>query len=147
VRPFWWPPSLILRQVTSALYVGALSGWRHLPGWMLRYGFKCLPGAAGSLGMGCIGFPAHPVWEMTTACNLRCVHCHTWGGKPAADELSTEEAKRLLDQLAGVSALRMVAFTGGEPLMRGDLFLSCWPQLRCDAGDGAYRLRRRPLSR
>jgi radical SAM protein with 4Fe4S-binding SPASM domain len=122
VRPFWWPPGLILRQAGSALYVGALARWRHLPGWIVNYGFKCLPGAAGSRGMGCIGFPAHPVWEMTTACNLRCIHCHTSGGKPADDELTTAEAKRLLDQLAGVSEFRMMAFTGGEPLVRRDLF-------------------------
>ena len=122
VRPYWWPPSLILRQAGSALYVGALARWRHLPGWIVNYGFKCLPGAAGSRGMGCIGFPAHPVWEMTTACNLRCIHCHASGGKPAPDELTTEEAKRLLDQLAEVSEFRMMAFTGGEPLVRDDLF-------------------------
>jgi radical SAM protein with 4Fe4S-binding SPASM domain len=59
---------------------------------------------------------------MTTACNLRCIHCHASGGKPAADELTTDEAKRLLDQLAGVSEFRMMAFTGGEPLVRDDLF-------------------------
>jgi radical SAM protein with 4Fe4S-binding SPASM domain len=122
VRPFWWPPSLMLRQAVSALYVGALSRWRQLPFWLLKYGFQCLPGAAGAQGMGCIGFPAHPVWEMTTACNLRCIHCHASGGKPAADELTTDEAKRFLDQLAEVSEFRMMAFTGGEPLVRGDLF-------------------------
>jgi radical SAM protein with 4Fe4S-binding SPASM domain len=72
--------------------------------------------------MGCIGFPSHPVWEMTAACNLRCIHCHASGGEPAADELTTEEAKCLLDQLAEVSEFRMMAFTGGEPLVRRDLF-------------------------
>jgi radical SAM protein with 4Fe4S-binding SPASM domain len=122
VRPYWWPPSLILRQLGSALYVGMLSHWRHLPGWAIRYGWKCLPGAAGSWGMGCIGFPAHPVWEMTTACNLHCIHCHASGGKPMADELTTGEAKRMMDQLAEVSEFRMLAFTGGEPLVRDDLF-------------------------
>jgi radical SAM protein with 4Fe4S-binding SPASM domain len=122
VRAYWWPPGLILRQATSALYVGALARWQHMGEWFLKYGFRCLPGAAGSRGMGCIGFPSHPVWEMTTACNLRCIHCHTWGGKRAQDELTTEEGKRLLDQLAEVSEFRMMAFTGGEPLVRDDLF-------------------------
>jgi radical SAM protein with 4Fe4S-binding SPASM domain len=122
VRPYWSPPTLILRQIVSALYVGALARWRELPGWIRTYGFKCLPGAAGSLGMGCIGFPAHPVWEMTTACNLNCIHCHASGGKRAPDELTTEEAKRLIGQLAQVSAFRMMAYTGGEPLVRPDLF-------------------------
>ena len=122
VRPYWYPPSLILRQVGSALYVGALSRWRHLLGWVRTYGIQCLPGAAGSQGMGCIGFPSHPVWEMTTACNLRCIHCHASGGKRAPDELTTAEGKRLLDQLAEVRAFRMMAFTGGEPLVRPDLY-------------------------
>jgi radical SAM protein with 4Fe4S-binding SPASM domain len=122
VRPYWWPPTLILRQTMSALYVGALSRWQGLPQWFLGYGFRCLPGAAGSIGMGCIGFPAHPVWEMTTACNLHCIHCHARGGKPLADELTTKEAKSLLSQLAEAKEFRMVAFTGGEPLMRSDLF-------------------------
>jgi radical SAM protein with 4Fe4S-binding SPASM domain len=104
------------------MYIGALARWRRLPSWIRTYGLKCLPGAAGSLGMGCIGFPAHPVWEMTTACNLDCIHCHASGGKRAPDELTTEEAKRLLDQLAQVSEFRMMAYTGGEPLVRPDLF-------------------------
>jgi radical SAM protein with 4Fe4S-binding SPASM domain len=72
--------------------------------------------------MGCIGFPAHPVWEMTTACNLECIHCHASGGTRVPNELTTEEAKRLLDQLSEVSEFRMMAFTGGEPLVRDDLF-------------------------
>jgi MoaA/NifB/PqqE/SkfB family radical SAM enzyme len=122
VRRYWWPPSLIVRQTASALYVGALSRWRELPRWFLTYGFKCLPGAGGSKGMGCIGFPSHPVWEMTTACNLHCIHCHTSGGNHAQDELTTQEAKGMLEQLAEVEEFRMMAFTGGEPLVRSDLF-------------------------
>jgi len=122
VRHYGWPPSLILRQAGSALYVGSLARWRELPRWFLTYGWKCLPGAAGSRGMGCIGFPAHPVWEMTSACNLHCIHCHASGGKPAADELTTAEAKRMLDGLAAVDEFRMMAWTGGEPLAREDLW-------------------------
>jgi radical SAM protein with 4Fe4S-binding SPASM domain len=122
VKPYWWPPTLIARQATSAMLIGVLTRWRKLPRWFLDYGFKCLPGAGGSKGMGCIGFPDHPVWEMTTGCNLNCVHCHTAGGKPGTDELSTDEAKDLLDDLARVKNFRMMAFTGGEPLVRPDLF-------------------------
>jgi radical SAM protein with 4Fe4S-binding SPASM domain len=122
VIPFWWPPTLIVRQAASALYAGALVRWKHLPEWFASFGFKCLPGAAGSLGQGCIGFPAHPVLEITAACNLRCIHCHTTGGQRADDELTTEEVKRLIGQLAEVREFRMLAFTGGEPLVREDLF-------------------------
>jgi radical SAM protein with 4Fe4S-binding SPASM domain len=121
VLPYWWPPTLLLRQIVSALYVGRLAHWQELGSWTRTYALKCIPGAAGSRGMGCIGFPAHPVWEMTAACNLNCIHCHASGGMPAPDELSTTEAKRLLDQLAEVRDFRMMAYTGGEPLMRGDL--------------------------
>ena len=122
VRPYWWPPTLIARQAASALYVGALSHWRRLPSWAFRYGFRCLPGAGGSRGMGCIGFPSHPAWEMTAACNLHCIHCHASSGEPGPDELTTEEGKHLLEELASVSEFRMMAFTGGEPLVRRDLF-------------------------
>ena len=89
---------------------------------MIRHGPGCLPGAGGARGMGCIGFPDHAAWEITTRCNLRCIHCHASAGKGGPDELSTEEAFRLLDQLAEVPEYRMVAFTGGEPLMRTDFF-------------------------
>ena len=113
---------MILRQALSAVLIGMLTRWRRLPRWFIDYGFNCLPGAGGSRGMGCIGFPDHPVWEMTTACNLNCVHCHTAGGEPRSDELTTTEAKHLLNELAQIDNFRMMAFTGGEPLMRPDLF-------------------------
>jgi len=62
------------------------------------------------------------VWNITRACNLKCVHCYNdSGARRAGDELSTEEAKTVLDDLAqfGVPS---VLFSGGEPLMRPDLF-------------------------
>jgi radical SAM protein with 4Fe4S-binding SPASM domain len=59
---------------------------------------------------------------MTTACNLDCIHCHASGGRRADDELTTDEAKQLLEQLAEVEEFRMMAYTGGEPLVRDDLF-------------------------
>lgn len=122
VLPYWWPPQLIVRQTMSALSVGTLTHWQKLSEWFFCYGFKCLPGAAGARGMGCIGFPDHPVWEITTACNLHCIHCHTSSGEPGADELTTEEAKHLLDELTRIKQFRMMAFTGGEPLLRQDFF-------------------------
>jgi len=121
VRPFYLPPALLFKQAASAFYLTYLAGWKHLPGWLLR-GAKTLPVAAGAVGMGCIGFPNHPVWEMTTACNLRCRHCHASGGKRSKDELNTEEGKKLLYQMARVDAFRMLAFTGGEPMVREDIY-------------------------
>jgi len=121
VRPFWSSPGLVLRQATSALCIGALTHWAAMPLWLARYGPRCLRGAAGSRGMGCIGFPSHPVWEMTAACNLNCVHCHV-PSTEMGEELDTVEGKALLEQLAEVREFQMMAFTGGEPLMRDDLY-------------------------
>ncbi|MHC4270750.1 MAG: radical SAM protein [Planctomycetota bacterium] len=62
------------------------------------------------------------VWNITRACNLKCIHCYNdSGAEKADDELSTEQAKGILDDLAqfGVPS---VLFSGGEPLMRHDLF-------------------------
>lgn len=122
LRRIFWPPSLVLRQLGSVLYFQHLIRWRHFPAWLFKHSLKSLPVAAGSIGMGCIGFPAHPVWEVTGACNLRCIHCHAASGKPAPDELTTDEGKRLIDALARVDEFRMLVYSGGEPLVRPDLF-------------------------
>lgn len=62
------------------------------------------------------------VWNYTKLCNLRCPHCYENAGPDRAkDELTTEEAKRAVDEFedAGVVA---IAFSGGEPLLREDVF-------------------------
>jgi AdoMet-dependent heme synthase len=122
IKPFYRPPSLLFKQLGSALLMGYLNGWRQLFPWLLRDGFKSLPVSNGALGMGCIGYPGHPVWEVTTACNLTCIHCHAVSGKPDPNELSTDEGKRLIDQIAEVSGFRTLVYTGGEPLVRPDIF-------------------------
>lgn len=60
-------------------------------------------------------------WRCTFACNFSCSHC-TSGGKPAAqDEVNTEEAKRIVDQIYEFGA-SFLGITGGEALLRKDLF-------------------------
>ena len=61
------------------------------------------------------------VWNYTKACNLKCKHCYANAGRIAEDELTTEERKRVVEELsdAGVAA---ISFSGGEPLMRKDFF-------------------------
>lgn len=56
-------------------------------------------------------------WNTTQRCNLRCSHCYLAAGERADTELSLEEGRRLIDQLADAGT-RMLIITGGEPLMR-----------------------------
>ncbi|MBI5534008.1 MAG: radical SAM protein [Deltaproteobacteria bacterium] len=63
------------------------------------------------------------VWEVTLACNARCVHCGSDAGKVRPSELSPQEAIELCDALARIG-VRHVTLSGGEPLMRQD-----WPAL------------------
>ncbi len=121
VKHFAFPPTLLLRQAGSVLAFGALARWKFLPHWVFRHGFKSVPVSAGSIGMGCIGFPAHPAWEVTSACNLSCIHCHASGGKPSPDQMNTEEARRFIEDLAQVDEFRMLVYTGGEPTVRPDI--------------------------
>ncbi len=62
--------------------------------------------------------------NLTRRCNLNCAHCYLDAGSRESDatgELSTEEVRRLLDDIAALSDETMVVFTGGEPLLRADL--------------------------
>jgi MoaA/NifB/PqqE/SkfB family radical SAM enzyme len=64
------------------------------------------------------------IWETTQACDLACRHCRAQA-QPNHDPLalSTEEAKRLLDQVESFGRPRPIfIFTGGDPFKRADLF-------------------------
>jgi radical SAM protein with 4Fe4S-binding SPASM domain len=61
------------------------------------------------------------VWNCTVRCNLACRHCYTASSDAAApDELTTAAAQALLEDLAAFG-VPVVLFSGGEPLLRGDL--------------------------
>lgn len=61
------------------------------------------------------------VWNLTNACNLRCLHCYQAAGKPLPDELSLEEKRAVIDELDNEDVV-VIAFSGGEPLMARDFF-------------------------
>ncbi|OGR68253.1 MAG: radical SAM protein [Elusimicrobia bacterium GWC2_61_19] len=65
--------------------------------------------------------PACVVWELTLACNLKCLHCGSTAGGRRATELSTAEALALCEDLKRTGCLG-VALMGGEPLLRKDFF-------------------------
>ena len=59
-------------------------------------------------------------WNTTNACNMYCDHCYRDAGCKAEEELSTAEAKTLLEQIARAN-FKIMIFSGGEPLMRPDI--------------------------
>lgn len=62
------------------------------------------------------------VWNITRDCNLKCVHCYNDSGAGKKyNDITTAKAKAVLDDLAGFG-VPAVLFSGGEPLLRPDLF-------------------------
>lgn len=63
-------------------------------------------------------------WELTYRCNERCTHCYLDVMPPSAKvpgELSTDECKRVIDELAELGGLT-ITFSGGELFLRNDIF-------------------------
>jgi len=60
-------------------------------------------------------------WELTYACNLQCVHCLSSSGRRDPRELTTGEAKRVLDELHDLQVF-YINIGGGEPMVRRDFF-------------------------
>jgi radical SAM protein with 4Fe4S-binding SPASM domain len=102
----------------SKLYCGQVT-----PGDWIRYGKKGSGERAGDI------VPKEAserkpivVWNITRACNLKCVHCYNDSGAgKISNESTTKAAKAVLEDLAQFR-VPSVLFSGGEPLMRPDLF-------------------------
>ncbi len=61
------------------------------------------------------------VWNVTRACNLKCVHCYAHATDDASSgELSTTQGREMIDDLAAFG-VPVLLFSGGEPLVRKDL--------------------------
>ncbi len=61
-------------------------------------------------------------WEVTRTCNLSCIHCRAAAlDRPYENELTTEESFALLDNIT-TFASPIIILTGGEPLLRPDIF-------------------------
>jgi 12,18-didecarboxysiroheme deacetylase len=99
----------------SKLYCGTVE-----PSDALRYGRK-----SGELPSHLLQFSIDKkpviVWNVTRACNLKCVHCYAGAVEKAGEkELNHREALGLLDDLSDFGA-PVVLFSGGEPLIRPDI--------------------------
>lgn len=83
-----------------------------------------------------LGYKGHPVWEketdrltaptevhfsFTNRCSAGCEHCYTDSVPNPGEELTTEEIKNYIDQLADFGVFH-IALGGGESLEREDLF-------------------------
>ena len=60
-------------------------------------------------------------WELTYACNLACVHCLSSSGRRDPRELTTAEAKGVVDELQKMQVF-YVNIGGGEPTIRPDFW-------------------------
>jgi MoaA/NifB/PqqE/SkfB family radical SAM enzyme len=60
------------------------------------------------------------LYAPTSRCNSRCVSCDWWRSDGARD-LNREEVAALCQELPGLKT-KLVVFTGGEPLVRDDVF-------------------------
>lgn len=60
-------------------------------------------------------------WEITYACNLQCIHCLSSSGRRDPRELTTEQAKAVLDELRDLQVF-YINIGGGEPMIRHDFF-------------------------
>ncbi|MFI5937560.1 StsB family radical SAM/SPASM domain sactipeptide maturase [Actinoplanes sp. NPDC051494] len=60
-------------------------------------------------------------YAITDGCNLRCPYCYASSEKCLPGELNTAESMDLVTQIAELGA-RTIVFTGGEPMLRKDLF-------------------------
>ncbi|MDZ7860637.1 MAG: radical SAM protein [Candidatus Krumholzibacteriota bacterium] len=63
--------------------------------------------------------PRRCSWELTLGCNLSCSHCGSSAGQKLSDELNTEEAFSVADQLSEMGC-QNVTLLGGEPFLRDD---------------------------
>ena len=63
--------------------------------------------------------PSSVYWDITGECNLRCAHCYHLNGQIHENEMSTEETKRVLEEML-TFGVENVTFSGGEPLVRKD---------------------------
>ena len=99
----------------SKLYCGAVE-----PSDVLRYNRH-----SGALPSHLLQFSANKkpvvVWNMTRRCNLKCIHCYSSSTDiDYPNELSTQEGKKIIDDLAQFGS-PVILFSGGEPLLRPDL--------------------------
>ena len=65
--------------------------------------------------------PVEAVFELTFRCVLKCKHCYTACNQYADQEMTAIEWCRLIDEAADLGTIELL-ITGGDPMLRGDVF-------------------------
>lgn len=69
-----------------------------------------------------LDFPLYYLtWNVTNKCNLSCRYCYNENHTTAVEELNTKKAKLIMDEATSLG-LKIILFTGGEPLLRKDIY-------------------------
>src|SRR6266851_3578759 len=82
-------------------------------------------GETGGRETAAVNYVPHVVaWNLTRRCNLECAHCYISAGphESATSELETADCMRIIDQILEVNPAPLIILSGGEPLLREDLY-------------------------
>lgn len=110
----------LIQQAAIVLAFKTATNWKFEGRWLknLNRLFKV---ASGANKAGCFGYEPHAVLEITGRCNLKCVHCEVRGGEPKTDP-TLLNIYHMIDSIATVPEFKMLVLTGGEPLLRTDIY-------------------------
>ena len=62
-------------------------------------------------------------WNITGRCNLKCPHCYMDSTEGLlSQELTTDEARLVIDELTYLNRNLMLVLSGGEPMLRDDIY-------------------------
>jgi len=64
-------------------------------------------------------FPFNAQIELSYRCNLNCIHCYCKGSEDKNRELTTQDWKKILDEIQ-TEGCTTLTLTGGDPLLRDD---------------------------
>jgi len=118
--PFHTSPKLLAKQAAIALAFKTATSWKFESRWLKNL-TRLLKVASGASKAGCFGYAPHPVLEVTGRCNLNCIHCEVRGGEPKMDP-PLRRIYSMIDSIATVPEFKMLVLTGGEPLLRQDIY-------------------------
>jgi len=106
--------------MAAVLAFKTATGWRFEERWIKSLN-RLLKVASGARFAGCFGYEPHPVLEVTGRCNMKCIHCMVRGGEARRDP-PLKTVYRMIDSISTVPEFRMLVLTGGDPLLRPDIY-------------------------